>query len=89
MDFKKCARCGCFFASESNTCGLCSNKDKAEMSKLKTYLEENEANVSLDQLSYNTGITEQNLHRYLQDNTDFSDIRFQPNTDTINIATIL
>ena len=50
MDFKKCERCGCFFASNDNVCFNCLTKDRFEMSKFKTFIEENniEGFVSTD-----------------------------------------
>ena len=33
MEFKKCERCGCFFASNDNVCYNCLTKDRFEMSK--------------------------------------------------------
>ena len=40
MEFKKCERCGAFFASNDNVCYNCSTKEKAEFSKFKTYIDE-------------------------------------------------
>lgn len=80
MEFRKCDRCGCFFASNDNVCHNCLTKERFEMSKFKTYIEENNiSNInSLNELSIGTGITEKTLHRFLaQDN--FSDIVNQLN----------
>lgn len=67
MDFKKCERCGCFFASNDNVCFNCSTKDRFEMSKFKTFIEENDIHQinSLNDISYQTGISQKNLNRFL------------------------
>ena len=41
MEFKKCARCGNFFASEFDVCESCSLKDRMDVIKFKGYIEEN------------------------------------------------
>lgn len=68
MDFKKCLRCGCFFVSNENICCNCAPKDKFEISKLKNYFDENAKYNSIEELSINTGITINNLNRFI--NTD-------------------
>ena len=75
MEFKKCERCGCFFASNDNVCYNCLTKEKYEISKFKTYLEENNISTinSLNDLSVGTGISTKTLTRFLNDD-DFSDI---------------
>ncbi len=77
MEFKKCERCGCFFVSQDNVCYNCITKDRAEINMLKNYFDINpniEAN-SLNALSIQTGISEKNLNRYIQDkNSDISDL---------------
>lgn len=67
MDFKKCERCGCFFASNDNVCFNCLTKDRFEMSKFKTFIEENDIHQinSLNDISYQTGISQKNLNRFL------------------------
>ena len=40
MEFKKCARCGCFFMSDDSVCCNCKPKDKFDTIKLQNYLEE-------------------------------------------------
>ena len=80
MEFKKCDRCGCFFASNDNVCYNCLTKERFEMSKFKNYIEENNINTinSLNELSVGTGISEKTLNRFLiQD--DFLDIANQIN----------
>ncbi len=77
MEFKKCERCGCFFTSPDMVCHNCIQKDKAEMNQLKNYFDIN-PNVevtSLNAISIQTGISEKNLNRYMQDkNSDISSI---------------
>lgn len=65
MEFKKCERCGCFFASDNNICCNCEPKDNLEMLTLKSYLEINNQENSVENISINTGISEKNLNRYL------------------------
>ena len=80
MEFKKCDRCGCFFASNDNVCYNCLTKERFEMSKFKTYIEENNiSNInSLNELSIESGISEKTINRFLsQDN--FSDVLNQIN----------
>ena len=38
MNFNKCERCGCFFATDNSTCPSCSTKDNIEMNTLKNYI---------------------------------------------------
>ena len=69
MEFKKCERCGCFFVSQDMVCQNCISKDKAEQNHLRNFFEINpnlEAN-NLNTLSVQTGISEKNLNRYIQD----------------------
>ena len=80
MEFKKCDRCGCFFASNDNVCHNCLTKERFEMSKFKTFIEEN--NIcdinSLNQLSIETGLSGKTLNRFLSQD-DFSNIASQIN----------
>ena len=68
MFLKKCEICGCFYASEENICINCKTTDLTNMNKLKNYFEEynNTAN-SIEELSLSTGISPNNLTRYLSD----------------------
>lgn len=67
MEFKKCARCGCFYTSNDNVCYNCLSKEKFEMNKFKNYIEE--ANLgsinSLNDIAINTGISGKNINRFL------------------------
>lgn len=80
MEFKKCDRCGCFFSSNDNVCHNCLTKERFEMSKFKTYIEENNiSNInSLNELSVGTGISGKTLNRFLSQD-DFSDLYNQIN----------
>ena len=57
MEFNKCSRCGCFFSHAGNVCPNCVSKDSIEIQKLENYLEDYTAPNTIEQLSYNTGIT--------------------------------
>ena len=80
MELRKCERCGCFFASNDNVCHNCLTKERFEMSKFKTYIEENNiSNInSLNELSIGTGLSGKTLNRFLSQD-DFSDIASQIN----------
>ena len=80
MEFKKCDRCGAFFASNDNVCYNCSTKEKADFAKFKNYIEGNNIdNInSLNALSVGSGISEKTLNRFLG-HEDFSDIANQIN----------
>ena len=75
MEFRKCDRCGCFFASNDNVCHNCLTKERFEMSKFKTYIEENNIGDinSLNDLSVGTGLSEKTLNRFLAQD-DLSDL---------------
>lgn len=64
MEFKKCARCGCFFVSEDSVCCNCKPKDKFDSIKLQNYLEEHSSPNSLEEISIGTGISIKNLCRF-------------------------
>ena len=66
MEFKRCARCGCFFVTEGDVCSDCTPKDRLDMVKVKNYFEEN-SNYSIDNISISTGVSTRNLTRYLND----------------------
>ena len=80
MEFRKCDRCGCFFASNDNVCHNCLTKERFEMSKFKTYIEEDNISDinSLNELSIGTGLSGKTLNRFLSQE-DFSDIASQIN----------
>lgn len=64
MEFKKCNRCGGFFAAEGNVCPKCSHKDTLELSTFKNYIEENGLS-SLEAMSVGTGISIKNINRFI------------------------
>ena len=74
MEFNKCSRCGWFFSHAGNVCPNCVSKDSIEIQKLENYLEDYTAPNTIEQLSYNTGISHKNLNRYINDNNKFSNI---------------
>ena len=80
MEFRKCDRCGCFFASNDNVCHNCLIKERFEMSKFKTYIEENNISDinSLNELSIGTGLSGKTLNRFLAQD-DFSSLASQIN----------
>lgn len=64
MEFKKCNRCGGFFAAEGNVCPKCSPKDTLELSTFKNYIEENGVS-SVEAMSVGTGISAKNINRFI------------------------
>lgn len=70
MNFNKCERCGCFFATDNSTCPSCSTKDNIEMNTLKNYLINNSTidgiTTNVASISSQTGITVKNLNRFLE-----------------------
>ena len=66
MEVVRCSRCGAFYTNGGYVCPKCSDKDNFELTTFKNFVEENGVNVnSLNQVSISTGITEQNLNRFL------------------------
>lgn len=68
MEFKKCVRCGCFFASNDNVCCNCESKDKYDIAKLNNLIEEIEIFDSIEELSNISGIHINNINRYIKNN---------------------
>ena len=69
MEFKKCARCGCFFMSSNDVCCNCESKDKIDIAKLSNFLEENNNCFnSVESLSIASGINLNNLNRFIKNN---------------------
>ena len=87
MQFNKCCRCGCFFVSSGDVCPNCASKDNFEMQKLKNFLEDYDENCSLENISYNTGISVKNLNRFLEKDS-FSDFSNKVNTNNNNITNL-
>ena len=66
MELKKCVRCGCFFSSANDVCSNCEAKDKQDIYKLNNYIENCDEKCSIDDLAYNTGVTMQNINRFIE-----------------------
>lgn len=65
MELNKCQRCGNFFATKSDICPNCVNKETAEISTLKKFFSENSCDeYSLEDISSSTGISMKNLNRF-------------------------
>ncbi len=73
MEFKKCMRCGCFFMSDNDVCCNCQSKDRMDISKLNSILDENISYNSIEDLSIASGININNLNRFIS-NKQISDI---------------
>ena len=78
MEFKRCQRCGSFYASNNDICYNCQIKDSYEISKLKNYFEENQNIESIEELSSYTGISVKNLNRFMN-NGEFNNISYLDN----------
>ena len=87
MQFNKCCRCGCFFVSSGDVCPNCASRDNFEMQTLKNFLEDYDENCSLENISYNTGISVKNLNRFLEKDS-FSDFSNKFNTINNNITNL-
>ena len=68
MEFKRCARCGCFFESSNSVCCKCEAKDKQDIYTLNNYLLDFPSVSSIDNLSYNTGVSTKNISRFIENN---------------------
>ena len=68
MEFKKCVRCGCFFMSDNDICCNCQSRDRMDIAKLNSILEENNTFNTLQDLSIISGINLNNLNRFIADN---------------------
>lgn len=66
MKFNKCFRCGCFFSSNDDVCPSCMSKDEIDKNTLKTFLDNNDLPVSLNSLSFESGIDLKNINRYME-----------------------
>ena len=69
MEFKKCERCGCFFASPSDVCSNCEAKDKQDIYNLSNYIVTSPSVTSIENLSYNTGVSVKNISRFIDNNS--------------------
>ena len=68
MEFKKCARCGCFFISDDDICSNCFSKDRMDIAKLNIILDENSNFNSIQDLSIASGVNIKNLNRFITNN---------------------
>lgn len=68
MEFKKCMRCGCFFMSNNNVCYNCESKDRMDISKLNSILDESHSFNSVQDLSILSGVNMNNLNRFIENN---------------------
>ena len=68
MEFKKCLRCGSFFMSDTNVCCNCEPKDKLDIANLNSFINNNSAINTVENLSIGTGISTNNLNRFIQEN---------------------
>lgn len=67
MNFNRCVRCGCFFASDDNVCPNCKSKDEVDKNSLKNFLSNNTMPTNIDSLASLSGISSKNISRYLQE----------------------
>ena len=70
MNFYKCKRCGCFFLIEGQSCcPSCIIKDNNEISNLNSFItENNNGPMSVNELSSITGVSTNNISRYITSN---------------------
>ena len=73
MEFKKCMRCGCFFMSDNDICCNCESRNKMDIAKLNSVLEENNNFNSILDLSIASGVNINNLNRLIA-NKQISDL---------------
>ena len=66
MEFKKCARCGCFFASPNDVCCICEARDKQDIYNLNSYIVTSPASTSIESLSFDTGVSVKNISRFFK-----------------------
>mgnify|MGYP001623053090 FL=1 len=86
MKFNTCSRCGCFFASKDDVCPSCKSKDEIDKNTLKNFLDNSDTNISLNTLSFNSGVEIKNINRYMQ-SSEFSNYKklFNDNNIKINL----
>lgn len=68
MEFKRCVRCGCFFMSNNDVCCNCESKDRFDIAKLNSIIEEDINYNSIEDLSIASGINLNNLNRFISNN---------------------
>ena len=69
MEFKKCIRCGDFFASSNDVCSCCETKDEQDLYRLNDFVDNSGVPLSISTLSAGTGISEKNINRFIQNKT--------------------
>ena len=67
MELKKCIRCGCFFTTEDNLCPNCKQRDDSDKKYLKSFIETNGAPSSVQELSFQSGLSLYDINRYLKE----------------------
>ncbi len=65
MEFKKCVRCGCFFISDNDVCCNCESRDKMDLAKLNSILDDNYNIGSIQDLANLSGVNINNLNRFI------------------------
>ena len=63
MELKKCIRCGCFFTTEDNLCPNCQKRDDNDKKYLKSFIETNGAPSSVQELSFQSGLSLYDINR--------------------------
>ena len=66
MEFKKCLRCGCFFSTNNDVCCNCEAKDKIDITRLNSIVNDDICINSIEDLSISSGITINNLNRLIK-----------------------
>ena len=66
MEFKKCMRCGCFFSTNNDVCCNCESKDRLDIAKLNTVIDEEIPINSIQDLSIVSGVTINNLNIFIK-----------------------
>ena len=66
MEFKSCDRCGSFFVAKQDLCAKCATKEDIDINKLHAYIETEDIPSSIQDISFQTGITMDNLARVLK-----------------------
>jgi len=74
MKFQRCTSCGCFYTSNDSMCPNCLKKDEAHKSYLKTFIENNDVPRSVQELSFQSGLSLYDINRYLKED-DFKGLR--------------
>lgn len=69
MEFKKCIRCGVFFASSNEVCSCCEAKDEQDLYRLNDFVDNSGVPLSISTLSAGTCISEKNINRFIQNKT--------------------